>query len=392
VHEYVYVRADRIDTSWAEDSLGFELAGWASVQLAGDELGSNPDGDLTVANVHQRLGPATFKLGRQVQTAGAARFVRFDGLSADVRTASGVGATAYGGFTVLPRWSGRPSYHQLGSAFDTFVESPDALPEPKRSGDWLAGGRVGYVHDSWLAAGVGIHEQRTDAELDRRNAAFDLRLSPVDVLDLTARAIADLDAVAVADASAAADVYPIDPLRVSLDYRRVTPNLLLSKQSVLSVFSTERFDEIGGEVEYEASAQIEVGAGQWVELLGLGDVAARTQLSARVHPEDSQRVALQFVYGRVTEPDNGYHSTRLSARWQVATPVALVAEHYAYFYDEDINGFTLSSVEAVNAEYAGESPLRFLLGGTLAHTPYAANDAQVLLRVAYDLTRVEGGS
>ncbi len=391
IHEYLYLRADRLDTSWAEDSVGFELAGWASVQPAGDDLGQSPDGDLTIANVYHRLGPVTFVLGRQVQTAGAARFARFDGLTADVRTNSGFGATAYGGFTVLPRWNARPSYHHLGSAFDTLVESPDALPEPKRSGEWLAGGRLGYAHDSLLAVGVGVHEQRTDSELERRNAALDLRLSPLEMLDVYGRVIADLDTPGLADAKAAADLYPIEPLHLALEYRRVTPNLLLSKQSVFSVFSTETFDELGGEIGYEVSERIEVGAGQWVEWLGLGDLATRTQLHARVSPE-SERVSVQLVYTRVSEPENGYHSTRLSARWQVAHPVALVAEHYAYFYDEEINGFGMSSVEALNAEYAGTLPLRFLLGGTLAQTPYAANDAQVLLRVAYDLTRMEGGS
>jgi hypothetical protein len=391
-HEYVYFRADRLDTSWAEDSVGFELSGWAAVQLAGDELGSNPDGDLTVANVYHRVGPATFTLGRQVQTAGAARFVRFDGLSADLRTSSGIGGTVYGGFTALPRWSARPGYHHLGSAFDTLVESPDALPEPDRGGEWLAGGRLGYAYKSSLVVGAGVHEQRTGGELDRRNAALDLRLSPVEMLDVSGRLIADLDTTAVADASAAADLYPVEPLHVALEYRRVTPNLLLSKQSVFSVFRTERFDELGGELGFEASERLEIGAGQWVEWLGLGDLATRTQVHARIYPEESERVALQFVYGRVSEPENGYHSTRVSARWQVATPVAVVAEHYAYFYDEDINGFALSSVEALNAEYAGSLPLTFLLGGTLAHTPYAANDAQVLLRVAYDFHRMEGGS
>jgi hypothetical protein len=271
-HEYIYLRADRVDTPWAADSIGFELSAWAASQLAGDELGSNPDGDVTIANVYHRVGPATFRLGRQVQTAGAARFVRFDGLAADVVTSSGIGATAYGGFTVLPRWNARPSYHHLGSAFDTLVDSPEGLPEPSRSGDWLVGGRFGYTMD-WLTAGVGVHEQRTGSELDRRNAAVDLRLSPADELDLTTRVIADLDALAVADASAAADLYPIEPLHLALEYRRVTPSLLLSKQSVFSVFSTERFDEAGGEVGYEATDRFEVGAGQWVELLGLGDVA-----------------------------------------------------------------------------------------------------------------------
>ena len=390
-HEYVYLRADRVDTPWANDSVGFELSAWTSAELAGNELGSNPDGDVTIANVYHDIGPATLRLGRQVQTAGAARFVRFDGLSADLGTTSGIRATAYGGFTVLPRWNARPSYHHLGSAFDTLVESPEAFPEPHRSGDWLVGGRVGYTHD-WLTAGVGVHEQRTDSELDRRNAAVDLRLSPLDELDLTGRVIADLDAVAVADASAAADVYPVEPLHLALEYRRVTPSLLLSKQSVFSVFSTERFDEAGGEVGYEATDRFEVGAGQWVELLGFGDVATRTQLRARIYPQASQRVVLQFVYGRVSEPDNGYHSARISARWQVAVPVSIVAEHYAYFYDEKINGYALSSVEALNAQYAGSLPLRFLLGGTLAHTPYAAHDAQVLLRVDYEFERMEGGT
>lgn len=391
-HEYLYFRGDRIDTAWAEDSVGFELAGWTAVALAGDELGASPDGDLTIASVFQRVGPATLTFGRQVQAGGAARFSRFDGVAVDLRTASGVAATAYGGLTVLPRWSARPSYHHLGSAFDSLVESPDALPEPARSGYWLAGARLGYSPDQWLTAGVGFHEQRSSAHLDRREAALDLRVSPLDLLDLTGRLVADLGAFAVADATLAADVYPVEPLSVAAEFRHVTPSLLLPKQSVLSVFATDPFDELGTEVEWTSSERLVLGAGQWVELLGEGDVGARSELRGRVSPEASERVTLQLVYGLVVEPENGYHSTRVTARWQVGPPVALVAEHYAYFYREPINGVGVSSVEALNAEYAGGFPLRFLLGGTLAQTPYATNDAQVLLRVAYDVERMEGGT
>ena len=387
IHEYVHFYGDRLDTSWAKDSTGFELAGWASAQLAGDELTASPDGDVSVASVFHRLGPATFRLGRQVTTVGAARFARFDGLAVDYRSSSGFGASAYGGFTVLPRWSGRPAYHQLGSAFDTLVEDPAAYREPDRGGDWLGGGRVSYHHEGIGEIGVGFHEQRVGAELDRRNLSLDLLLQPVDVLDVTGRALWDADASKLADALLAVDLYPVDPLTVGFSYRHLAPQLLLSKQSIFSVFTTKPFDEFGAEVELEPVDRLELEAGQYVELLGFGDAGLHTQVGVRTYPDAGRRVAVQAAYGRVHEPDNGYHSARVSGRWHVAQPVFLVAEHYAYFYDEEIRGVSTSSVEAFNAEYAGDFPVRFLLGGTYAHTPYAVQDARVLLRVVYETHR-----
>jgi hypothetical protein len=383
IHEYLFFRGDRLDAPWADDALDFELQAWGAATFVGDDLARDPDGDVPVANVSARFGPARVRVGRQVETGGAARFARFDGAEARLRTESGFSAFGYGGLTVRPRWSARPGYYQLGSATDTLLETPDALPEAGRSGNWLAGGGLGYAHEDAWSVQAALHEQREAGAVDRREVAADVHLTPDLPLEIGGDLFFDLDGQRISEGSGSVDLFPTDSLTVLAEARHVTPSLLLGKQSVLSVFDAGAFDELGAEARYEATSRLGFRAGQYVTWLGADDLGWRSRLGLRARPEPSGRLVIDVDYGRVTEPENGYHSTRVAARYAIAAPVVLTGEHDAYFYDRSIGGLDLSSVEAVTVELAPAPPLRILLGGTLSQTPYAVNDAQALLRVAY---------
>lgn len=389
VHEYLTLRGHRLNAPWAVDAIDFELQAWGAATLVGDSLTRDPDGDVPVANVTARFGPTRLRLGRQVQTRGAARFARFDGAEIGVRADSGFSAVGYGGLTVRPRWSARPAYYQLGSTLDTLLESPDALPDPGRSGDFLGGAALGYAHPSLGSVGVAFHEQHLASGLERRELAADLQVVPTTAVEVTAQGFVDPDRAALTEGSAAVDVYPMRRLAVMGELRHLTPSLLLGRQSVLAVFQTGAFDEIGAEVRYQVSSRLRLRAAQYAALLGLGDIGARTRVGARAQPETTDRLTLDVEYGRVVEPENGYHSTRLAVRYALLAPIVVTGEHDAYFYDRAIASVAFSSVEALTVEVAPTPPLRVLFGATYSQTPYAVSAVAGLMRVAYWLDRVE---
>lgn len=383
IHEYLTLRATDLDSPWHRDSIDLEVAAWGTRALAAPEGERSFDGDVTVANVAYRWGPGTLKLGRQMTAGAAAGLAQLDGISAGVRTTSGFGVSGYGGLSVLPRWAERPGYHHLGSAADSLLESPDAFPEPSRSGNWMVGARADYVDPSLLEAGLSVHEERQFSELGRRDVAADVHLSPIQIADLTLQGVMDLDSARLAQALAAVDVYPAEDWELSAEYRRVDPARLMSRHSVLSVFVTDAFDEVGGRVGYRILPGLRLGSRGYLELFGPGELGMRADLRLRAAIDPAERLFFQVAYGRVSEPENGYHSVRASVSYRFIDPLAATAEHYAYFYDVAIRGLESATVEMASLQWKPLMNLRLLLGGSVSSSPYAELDAQTMLRVVY---------
>ncbi|MBI4704299.1 MAG: hypothetical protein HY744_24605 [Deltaproteobacteria bacterium] len=383
--EHASLQVADIDLPWEQDSLDVELSVWGDVDPAEAGAGQRVDGDVAVASVRHRLGPAFFRLGRQVQAGGAARLARFDGLAAGARLSWGLGAQAYAGLVVLPRWSERPGYHLLGSAADSLLRSPDALPEPERAGSWLAGGQVRYDH-RWLGSlGASFHEERASGELGRRNLGFDLRLTPHESTAVSAGTVVDADAWGLADARALVELRPWDELDLAAEYLRATPALLLSRQSVLSTFSVDAFHELGGLASWRPVRELELGGAGYAQVFATSALGARLVGRARLEPERWLPLVARGEYGFVTEPENGYHALRVALAYRIALPVTATAESYLYFYERPIRDVSRSWVGAANVEWAMARGWSVLGGGSVARTPYAAIDAQAIARLRLEL-------
>jgi hypothetical protein len=396
VFEYVLLRVIDADTPWAKNSVDTELSLWGAGTIVGKDIDGRGgerqiDGDVSVAAVTHRLGLGYVKLGRQYVTDGAARFSHLDGISAGYRTEWGLVVAGYTGFTVLPRWYNVPNYRLLGSTADTMVQRPEDFPHASRGGNWMVGGRLGYSHLKYGEVGVAIHEQHENAALGRRDLAFDLHLPGTETLDGNARAIIDLDSGRLADGFVGVGWHPIRPLDLALDYRRMTPTLLMSRQSVLSVFAVDRFDELGGEARYRIDQRFQVFLGSFVEWFEGGDHGTRIRSGVRATPDDRHRMLINVVYTRVTEPINGYHGTRFSVGYRVSDPVVVTAEEYCYLYDHAIRGISTSTVHALNASFRPARAWEIMFGGSLFNSPYAALDAQTMLRLTYTAGAALGG-
>ena len=388
---YSAARVDDIDVPWKKDSVDAELSAWGNLELGDAPAGRRGDADITVASVRHRFGPAYVTLGRQVRAGGAARFSRFDGAAAGLRTRWGLVADAYGGLTVLPRWSQAPGYHLLGSTADSMVRSPDAVPDPSRSGYWLAGGRLGYAQGSLFEVGATFHEEREGSELGRRNLGADLRVTPVDEVSGTVQTLLDADAWTMADLRAAIDVIPLDRLSFTAEGVHTEPSAFLSRQSVLSVFTTDAYDELGGSASYRPIRTLTVGGAAYLDSFGGGRRGARLQARVRVSPDRRDRFVAQLVYGRVVETENGYHSIRASVGYRPIEPTLLTLEAYGYYYDAAILEVRTSTVLAGNAEWTFARGWSVLAGTTMTRSPYAALDVQALGRLQWRFEHFEGG-
>jgi hypothetical protein len=385
IYEYASLRADDLDLPWRQDSLDVELRAWGNTTLGELEADRRIDGDLQTASVRYRQDLSWVRIGRQHFAGGAARYARFDGAAAGIGSELGLGAEAYGGLLVLPRWSAN-GYHQLGSAADTLLRNPEAVPEPDRADHWLAGGRISYASD-WLDAGLSFHEQHERLGLTRRNLGADASFDGWDPVSFGGSAILDLDATDLADAHVWAEASPLPRLDVSVHYEHAQPALFLSRQSVLSVFSTDRYDELGVLAGYRAGARWRLEGGGFGQAFSDGRHGGRGELSARVSVDRADNTVLRVAYVRVAEPNNGYHSIRDSLRQRLQSDLVATAEAYVYLYDDPILGQSSSLVGAGTLEWWLEPQLSVLGGASLAHSPYALADAQAIVRVVYDFWR-----
>lgn len=380
--EYVSLTAHDLDGPWQKRSLDVELDVWGSATFGEAGAGRRMDGDVQNANVRYRTGPGWLRLGRQHVAGGAARYARFDGLAGGAALPLGLGADAYAGLTVLPRWAARPGYHQLGSAADSLWRDPAALPEPRRAEHWLAGGRIHYDSPR-LDVGASIHEQREAGGLAYRNLGADARYDPSQKVTLGGAAVLELDARRVADGRLWAHYTPLLPLELEAEVLHAEPALFLSRQSVLGVFSTDAYEEAGGSFRAKLWRQLTLTGSGFVQVHSRADLGQRSELGARITPGHTDRTVILLSVARVDASENGYVSMRNAWRQRIQLDLHTTLEAYHYRYDEPIAGYDTSSVYAGTVEWLLSRHLSALWGASYARTPYAAADAQTQVRLRY---------
>lgn len=391
VRQYVQLRARDLDTPLRRDSLDVELSAWGNATIGEPGPERALDGDVQTANVTYRQDWLSVRIGRQHVAGGAARYARFDGADARAELGAGFAAEIYGGLTALPRWNQRPGYHYLGAAVDSDLRSPSALPPIERLQYWLGGGRLGY-RATRVAAGLSLHDQWEQGGLSRLDLGADARAELSPVTTAAGSAILDLDARRLADARLWVDISPAALLDVSLEYLHAEPALLLSRQSVLAVFSTDGYDEIGASAIARATHELSVEGGAFAEIYDLGRPGGRGEAAVRVFAERDHRTMLRVGYARVQAPANGYHSVRTSLVRRITPRLSSSLEAYSYFYDEAIREVRTSVVYAGTLTLRPTDAITVLAGGSLARSPYALLDAQTQLRLAFDFDLVPGSA
>ncbi len=386
LNEYVGLVGRGFDTPLGEDSVDIELAGWGGIEAGEPGALGRYDGDVQTANLVLRRSadvyPASLRLGRQQVAGGAARFARFDGAMGSIELVPALSLSAYGGWSVLPRWDHQPGYYLLGSTVEGLVRDPEALESVERSGYWLVGGRVS-VHHELVDANLSVHEQRESGGLARRNLGLDARSDLTPDVGLGGNLLFELDASRIADLRLWSDLSLFGAIDLNLEYLRTEPALLLSRQSVLSVFSTDGYHETGGMARWHVTDEFSLAGGGWLELYDDSDPGARLDTNLRFASRGFDKTVVSLSYVRVLGLENGYHSLRAALSRRVLGPLTSTLQLYAYLYDEPIDGYRTSSVYSTTLEYAVLDRLSLLWGGSVARSPYASLDASTQLRLSY---------
>src|SRR5690606_20723907 len=112
-------------------------------------------------------------------------------------------------------------------------------------GYWLAGGRISFDHEA-LHASASLHEQRDAGGIGRRNLGLDAHSDLGEVAGVGALMLLELDSTSIANLRVWTDLALLASVDVTVEYLKPEPALLLSRQSVLSVFGTEGYHEAGG--------------------------------------------------------------------------------------------------------------------------------------------------
>lgn len=379
VHEYLFANARDIDAPWQKDSIGLEFAAWGRVWPTDSSIERPFDGDVQTANIRLEAGPAWARIGRQQVAGGAARYARFDGVMVGARHL-GFFLEGYGGFTVLPRWNDQPGYHRLGAAADTLLVYQ--LPTPKRGNYWLTGARLGYQTGK-VSGSLSFHDEQATGGVDRRNLGLDLGATPIAEASLGASALLELDSLRFASARFFVDATPHPLLDLSAEVLHTEPALLLSRQSVLSVFSTDGFEEIGGTLSAKIRRWLRLDTNGYIEAYRGTGPGARGEAAARFNLGSSYPTLVRVGYTRVIAPKNGYQALRLSLGRKLSHRLSSTVEAYGYIYDEPVAGYKTSTMYAGTASYQVTDPLEIMWTASVAQSPFAALDAQTMLRATY---------
>lgn len=383
VHEYLFANARDVDAPWQKDSIGLEFAAWGRVWPTDSSIERPFDGDVQTASIRLEAGPVWTRVGRQQIAGGAARYARFDGVMVGARHL-GFFIEGYGGFTVLPRWNDQPGYHHLGAAEDTLlVYQP---PAAKRGNHWLSGARLGYQTPK-ISGSLSFHDEEATGGVDRRNLGLDFGATPLSEASLGAGALLDLDSLRLASARLFVDATPHPLLDLGAEFLHTEPALLLSRQSVLSVFSSDGFEELGGTLTAKIQRWLRLDTNGYIEAYRGTGPGARADAAVRIVLGSSYPTLVRIGYTRVIAPQNGYQALRLSLSRKLSHRLSSTAEAYGYIYDERVAGYKTSSVFAGTASYQVSDPLEILWTASVSQSPFAALDAQSMLRATYTFDR-----
>lgn len=389
VHQYLGARIYGLDLPNRTDALDVELSGWGRADLADLERRDRFDGDLTAANLRVNLDPIALKAGRQVAAGGGAGYLRFDGLSMALALTPGLALDAYAGFTVLPPATRRRGYQLLGASAES-VRTLVRFENDSRLSSWVSGSRLSYREGSRFGVTLGYHHRARGGEIDRSRLHADGQLHFGPKLELACGGSAELevDARRFADAHLVCDASPDPSVDLTAEVRRTEPALLLSRQSVLSVFSVDGFSETGGRAVYRLTRGLSLEGQAYLARYGPDELGGRTELSAKLRPEGSDRLLVAVGYTRLLAAENGYQVLRGSLRRRLWRRLVGTLEGLFYSYDEPIRTIRTSAIGAGTLQTPLGAGFGVLIGSSIVRSPYARLDAQGLLRVSYDLAEV----
>lgn len=372
------LQVDKLTTALDESRV--VLMGWGRLQMAPKPSGDDPGGlrragydldkssaDLQLGYLELRKGNLHMRLGRQHLLEGVDRMLMIDGIDVGYHTSIGVGLSAFYGWLVKR-------------------EMKDV------NGEWAAGGRISYRLGLNGEVGVSYSQRQNEGEVDFAEVGIDgfYNFGKARVIGL---AVIGPVEKALAEARLAVSVPLQKNLLVTLDGLRIRPDLLIPRTSIFSVFSEGNHDELGGDVSYDPSPFYNVGVeGHMIRRAG-GDLQDdltysantgwRGSVRASTFREASHRNQIGIEARRMSEKDNGYWRGRVFTVLQVLEPLRITADAYGYLYDEKVNAENKAIVGQLSGVFDIAKAFRVAATVSAGSTPYAKQQVEGWLRLAY---------
>jgi hypothetical protein len=388
--EILSITARDIQAGFADD-VQVVLSTWGSLDLANRRWDSGMDsgkfsGDVTTGYVQARMAHhLTLRVGRSSIPTGIARMIQVDGGYALVDLPLGpvlLKISGYGGSPTSQRFtsrSGDKSWNPMAGTLAYGARVAGAVP-------------VSGFPGRGIELGVGVNEVLDHSHTAREELGGDLRLQPFAANDLALAGFTTYSLYdrRVSEASTALSVSATRKLHLTADWRYAEPSLLLSRYSILSVFSASTWNELGGGVRYA---------------LGRG-LTAGLDAHARIEPGETSGThtgadlagLLDGVFGRTTAGAevsvlnavaNGYSGLRLYARRDLGG--AFVAgDLMGQLFQKKINAQKGALTGTLSGGVNLPHGFSAVLAGSAGMTPYLEQTFDIMVKLAYNQTyRVE---
>ncbi len=364
------------------------VAGWGSYDLGEVRWSAGTTdkytGDLTTGYVRGQLfdRALTLRAGRAFVVAGAGRMLQLDGADLLVRLPAGVSLSAFGGLPVAQRFrtrAGEKSWNPTG-------------------GDLAYGGRLGWslalpgAFGRGLDLGASAVVVTDGGETVRQDAGLDLRFQPVAGLVFTGSGTYALEAGRLAEVGVAALWSATRKTFVTVDFRKLAPDLFLSRASILSVFTDKERTDVGGGVRYQLTEAVNVGldAHLLLQPTGVGSTTENGyEASARAEWEHGHtRVGgevTSLASGGLGAEQNGYVGGRLFGRRELGRAF-LAGDVQLYAIKQAINGSTQSLTGSLSAGYLLAGGWSAVLAGRAGVTPFLERQADLMVKLVYHQT------
>jgi hypothetical protein len=379
--EILSIAARSISNPVADD-LQIVLGTWGSYEIQDrrwdNGTGSNLTGDVMTGYVSGRFlsRMLTLRAGREHVAAGVGRMIQLDGGEAVLAVPFGFRLSGYVGLPVAQRFasrSGIQSWNPVG-------------------GDLAYGGRAGWslalsgTPGRGFDFGVSANRVLDGGDVVREEAGADLRLQPYGNLTLSGFGAYSLHEERLSEATARLRWSVTRDLDVDVDWRFVSPDLLLSRQSILSVFSDEERNYYGAGFTYELLHGLLVGVNYHLQRepeTDESDVNGH-ELEGRLEWELGRSlVGIEGFY--VDSVENGYVAGRLFGRTDLG-PFFAALDVLAHAFREEINGEKTAVTGTLTAGMNLSQRFSAVVAGRAGVTPFLEQTFEVMAKLAYNQT------
>jgi hypothetical protein len=380
------------------DDLAIVVSTWGSYELADrrwdNGTGSNLTGEVVTGYLQGRfLGRRlTLRVGREHVMTGAARMIHLDGGEAIAVLPLGVRLSAYAGVPVSQRFTTRRSLCTVEPNGQTVCGNEHSWNPA--GGDIAYGGRAAWSYGfagfpgRGIDLGVSANVVTDHGDPVRQEVAADVRLQPAASFSITGFGAYSLYDERESELGARATWSATRALRIEADAKHQNPDLLLARNSILSVFSASQRRTFGGGLFYRLARGVQVGGTYHVVQEPGREITDDKRLG---HEADASlewergHTLLGAEVSYLDALENGYVAGRLFGRQEYGRIFAAV-DVMSHFFREKVNEESMAVTGALTGGIELARGWSAVISGRAGVTPFFEQTFDVMAKLVYNQT------